>query len=427
MSVRHVFLASVSAVFLAASAAVSGSASAATQNPNLILTQAAYKGLAAGDASGAVTAYTRAIESRDLEPEVLANALLNRALAYQRLDQPQLAIDDYTAALRLDAMSGQLRATALYNRALSYQKIDRPALAIEDYTAALFLDSSFAYAYYGRANVLRQSGQYLFALSDYDKALLHKYPDPARVYYGQALTYEALQRPQNVREALTRALAANPQFAPARQKFAALDGGQLAPVGSQMIAATASTGGTLVARKSELPAAEQPPAELLGDQTASITEAPAQVAEAAPSKKFQDRVPAEEDPITTASITPPAVEKVIAVEPLPDSADSNAEVTAANDAPPPDEAAASPVQSGWSVQIASAGSEQAAWSTWKKLQKGHRVLADKKPVVVKADLGSKGTFYRIRLVGFDEQNAAKQACSRLKSGGVKCYVSKADS
>lgn len=421
MSVRRVVFASVSAAFLAACVAVSGSASAATQNPNIVLTQKAYKSMAAGDTAAAIATYTKAIESRSLEPEMLANALLNRALGYQKLDQQQQAIDDYAAALRLDAMSPQLRATALFNRALSYQKIDRPALAIEDYTSALFLDSSFAYAYFGRANVLRDSGQYLFALADYDKALRNKFPDVARVYYNQALTFEALQRPQDQRRALSAAISANPNFAPAKQKLAALDGGAPAAPAQRLVAAAApSQGGTLVARKSVLPPAEAPSAALLAD-TATAT-APVVVAAAKP-KKIEDRVPVEEGDVT-ASVDQPAKAKVAAVEPVAD--EPPAEETVASNAPAEAAPEAATV-SGWSVQIASAASEDAAWSTWKKMQKSHRVLSDKKPVVVKADLGSKGTFYRIRLTGYEGQNDAKSACSALKSGGVKCYISKADS
>ncbi len=419
MSVRRVVFASVSAAFLAACVAVSGSASAATQNPNIALTQKAYKSMAAGDTAAAIATYTKAIESRSLEPEMLANALLNRALGYQKLDQNQQAIDDYAAALRLDAMSPKLRATALFNRALSYQKIDRPALAIEDYTSALFLDSSFAYAYFGRANVLRDSGQYLFALADYDKALRNNFPDVARVYYNQALTFEALQRPQEQRRALTNAISANPNFAPAKQKLAALDGGAPAmPVQRLAAAAAPSQGGTLVARKSVLPPAEAPSAALLADNAA----APVTVAVAKP-KKIEDRVPVEEGDVT-ASVDQPAKPKVAAVEPVAD--EPPVEEAVASSAPA-EAAPETATVSGWSVQIASAASEDAAWSTWKKMQKSHRVLSDKKPVVVKADLGSKGTFYRIRLTGYEGQSDAKSACSALKSGGVKCYISKADS
>ena len=78
-----------------------------------------------GDVQTAVTDYTQAIDSRDLPPDVLANALLNRGLAYQRLNEHEFAIDDYTAALRIDALSGKVRALALYNRGLSYQRLER--------------------------------------------------------------------------------------------------------------------------------------------------------------------------------------------------------------------------------------------------------------------------------------------------------------
>ena len=69
MSLRNVFLASVCSAFLAASAAVPGSA-AATSDSKLV--SQAYKALQVGDAASAVTAYSQAIESRNLEPEMLA-------------------------------------------------------------------------------------------------------------------------------------------------------------------------------------------------------------------------------------------------------------------------------------------------------------------------------------------------------------------
>ena len=161
MSSPRVFLASVCAAFLAASVAVSGPATAAAQSPSALLASAAYKALSGGDAVTAIASYTTAIESRELEPEVLANALLNRGLAYQYLDQHEQAVGDYSAALRIDAMSAKLRSMALYNRGLSYQKLQKPGAAIEDFTSALFLDGGFAHAYFSRANLLRENGQYL--------------------------------------------------------------------------------------------------------------------------------------------------------------------------------------------------------------------------------------------------------------------------
>ena len=92
-----------------------------------------------------------------------------------------------------------------------------------------------------------------------------------------------------------------------------------------------------------------------------------------------------------------------------------------------EEPAVAPALEGWSVQVASATSEDGAWSTWKKMKAKHQSLAASKPVVVKADLGTKGIVYRVRLAGFEDQNAAKKSCTKLKSSGISCYVSKINS
>ncbi len=405
MSVRRVILASVSSAFLAACVAASGTAYATAKNPNEIIAEQAYQSLAAGDRPGAISAYTQAIESRDLPTEALANALLNRGLAYQQLGEPQEAIDDYTAALNLDAMGAQLRATALYNRGLSQQKLKNLSAAVEDFTSALFLDPGFAHAYYGRGNALRESGQFLFALSDYEKARRYRYPNAAQVHYGEALAYDSLRRPQEARKSLERAVAANPNFNPAIEKLARLQGSVVAkPVRA---APAAAAGGELVVRKPELPKAAEPGGDLLAASGSDpiVTSAVSPAAAA----KITDRVPVEE-------------EKIVEVEPLEEENMQTAAAVAGDEAPA---AAAQP--GGWSVQVASATSEDGAWSAWKKMKAKHQALAAVKPVVVRADLGSKGIVYRVRLAGFENQNAAKQSCTKLKSSGISCYVSKLDS
>ena len=428
ISARNILLATVCSAFLAASAAVSGVAAATPENA---LVSKAYKALQAGDIEAAVTDYTQAIESRTLDPEVLANALLNRGLAYQRLNEHEFAIDDYTAALRIDAMSGKLRALALYNRGLSYQRLDRDSLAMEDFTSALFLDGQFSHAYYSRGTLLRDSGQYLFALADFDKALRYEYPDPARVYVAEAMTYEKLQRNDDARDALTKALASNPSYEPAKRRLALLNGtGVVASAtgGDQMQTAA------ITPASNTLPEATAPSAALTGDVSAEVSPA------SSGGKLYTDRVPLTQ--LASATV-PPAeaagAEKVLAVETVPEDQpaaetpapeqtaslanDSAAAPAAVQDAVQPEQ----PKITGWAVQLASATSEDGAWALWKKMQAGKTVLKDKKAVVVRADLGSKGIFHRLRLVGYDNQNDATRACGKLKSGGVKCYVSKAAS
>lgn len=419
MSIRTLFLASVCSVVLATSAVPAWSAA---DTPETLLAAEAYKALQAGDAETAVADYTKAIDSRALPPDVLANALLNRGLAYQRLNEHEFAIDDYTAALRVDALSGKVRALALYNRGLSYQRLQRNALAMEDFTSALFLDGEFSHAYYSRGTLLRDSGQYLFALADFEKALSFSYPDPARVYVAEAATYEKLQRTADARDALNKALEAKPGYEPALQRLAALEGTPAAVVSGDAIQTAVVTPAS-----DALPAAKAPSASLTGDEKPAAE---------AGGKLFTDRVP-QEQPVRVASAAPAADvqpdigaadEKVLAVEEVPDEAASaNDTQTASIDPVPAAEPAPAKKISGWSVQLASATTEDSAWSTWKKMQARNKALAGQEPVVVRADLGTKGVFYRVRLVGFESQGDANRACAKLKSKGVKCFISKAAS
>ena len=455
MKVRSVALAFVSSVYLVALGANIGSA-VATTNP--VVTTQAYQALASGDSTKAISLYSFAIESRGLEPEVLANALLNRALAYQQQGQQSKAVDDYTAALSLDAMSAELRATALYNRGLSQQKLGSRPLAIEDFTSALMLNPSFAHAFLSRANTLRDSGQYLFALSDYERALKYGHPEPARVYFGEAQTYELLKRPNDMKQMLNSAVLADASFQPAQDKLASLGvdqtsdasvaNSETATADSILTGSIVAVGGSSIIHKPDLPKGIEPPANL--------TEVNAVVADASgenPSvvgrnaKLYTDRLPETESVVAvvepTVNSAPVARGKTIVVAEVPaipkrlkGKSAAKAVVAAVDDQQPDPAETASidPIEktvstktssvAGWGVQIASAASEDAAWTTWKNMQKRFKALGDKKPIVVRADLGAKGVFFRVRLAGFEDQSGAKSECASLKSKGVACFISK---
>ncbi|MFO1033141.1 MAG: tetratricopeptide repeat protein [Hyphomicrobiales bacterium] len=407
----------------------------------------AYQALQAGDADSAISAYNAALDGGGLEPEVRANALLNRALAYQQKGDHQSAVKDYTAALTLDVMASELRATALYNRGLSQQKIGSTTAAIEDFTSALLLNPEFAHAYYSRGNALRDSGQMLFALSDYERAIRYKLPDLSKVYYGEAQTYLALRRPVDARKALEMTLQANPDHEAAKAELAKLtsaaDAGTDGDADPILTGSVAALAGGTTATKPSLPKAVDVPGTL--QQTAGATAMP----KAKAAKKITDRVPSmvqdaaltSTDASAKAEVTTVALADVPAI-PEPDAGAPGVEAQSSEEVPavqpeekPAELASAEPaakakapaapaVPSGWMVQIASAASEDAAWSTWKNIQKKHKALEQLKPVVIRADLGAKGVFYRVRLVGFEAQSAAKTACSTLKDNGITCFVSK---
>ncbi len=434
MKVRRVSFAFVSAAYFAAFATVCGTANASSSEANTALVRKAYATLQSGNAQAAVGEYSDAISSDMLQPEMLANALLNRALGYQQLGDNVAAIADYDTAIKLNIMAPALRSTALYNRGLAQQKTGNVTGAIEDFTASLLINPKFPQAFYSRGNALRDSGQLLFALSDYERALRFGHPDKAKVHYGSATTYLALKRPLDAKREFNTALNLNPDFGQARAQLvmlgdenAKLETAEFDPILTGTVGAY--SGGTEVSKQGAPKAVDVP--ENLQSAFAAKVKTPGIIAK----NKIAERLPAqnEEPVLTVADDAEVKTEQVVSLEQVP----AIPAAVSKKLAPParlknvPDSEeitdTPAPVMKGWAVQITSASTEDAAWASWKKIQASHKVLKDKNPVVVKADLGAKGTFYRVRLSGFDEQALAKSACAKLKAGGVSCYISKSGS
>jgi hypothetical protein len=83
-----------------------------------------------------------------------------------------------------------------------------------------------------------------------------------------------------------------------------------------------------------------------------------------------------------------------------------------------------PVAGGWTMQIASEGSEEAAKAAYQKMLGRYPNLLEGKGVsIVKADIAGKGTFWRVRIPA-ESRNEAADLCSSFKSAGGKCFVSK---
>ncbi len=409
MTFRSLLLVSIGAALLAAGAAVAGATGTKTP-PEVALVETAYRELTAGRAADAIASYTEAIETQKLPVDLLANALLNRALANQNLGNHAEAIEDYSAAMRMDAMSPPLRAVVLYNRGLSQQKLDRPAQAVEDFTGALLLDPELAQAYLSRANVLRQTGQYLFALGDYEKALRYSHNEPHLALYGQALTYEALDRPLLAQNALARAIKVSPDFQPARNKLLALGG-------PEAVAQAADNRSNLLPEAHSASLAQQRDALLTASLSsalpdlAEITKEPPPAIEppAAPVKRHDSGQPSQRKAEgETTRIEPTAVSTRDAAVAEP-------------------EQEAQPALEGWMVQLSSQRDEASAWSAWDQLSQRHsELLGGRDAAVVRADLGGKGVFFRLRVHRLESRNEAERLCSRLKARGTACYYGRAE-
>ncbi|HEX6979373.1 MAG TPA: SPOR domain-containing protein [Alphaproteobacteria bacterium] len=139
---------------------------------------------------------------------------------------------------------------------------------------------------------------------------------------------------------------------------------------------------------------------------------------AAPAARESSAPPAPTSLQTQASPTPAKSQSV------PASAQSQtAAVSAPRAAAPAQEAAAPPVRRGYRVQLAALRSADEARQAWSRLQRMHPDLLGKlSSDVVRADLGAKGTFYRLQAGPLSDEAAARDLCRRLSEKKVGCLV-----
>ncbi|MCW9032818.1 MAG: SPOR domain-containing protein [Rhodospirillales bacterium] len=138
----------------------------------------------------------------------------------------------------------------------------------------------------------------------------------------------------------------------------------------------------------------------------------------------------EKAPVVVEKVMPKAVEEApkpapMKLEPAP------VEVTKAPEpkvvAPKPvvvTKPAIKPVASGkYKIQLASVRSEAAAAGEWKRLSKRNSDLLGKLSMsLMKADLGDKGIFYRLRAGPLPDEAAAKKLCADLSAKKIGCLV-----
>jgi hypothetical protein len=143
---------------------------------------------------------------------------------------------------------------------------------------------------------------------------------------------------------------------------------------------------------------------------------------------FADAVPgeaAEAQEEAAPVALPPARPRTIASEPRPTAAASQpARMQVAALEP---SAAAKPAAAAgaYVVQISSQKSEADALASFKGMQRRFPgVLAGVRPSVKRAELGGKGTFYRLRVGAWSSRDEATAFCARLKSAGGDCVVAR---
>lgn len=128
-------------------------------------------------------------------------------------------------------------------------------------------------------------------------------------------------------------------------------------------------------------------------------------------------------PIEEVKATPPAKEEK---EPEPKKEEVKAEKAPAPAKPTPKPAPSKTSSVGGGgiyIQLGAFKGETEAIRAWSTLQKKYPALAGLSMRTQKADLGAKGTFYRLQ-AGANSAGQAKDICAALQSAGAACIVVK---
>lgn len=184
--------------------------------------------LKAGDPDRAMRLAALALDRNDLEPRERAHILLNRGLAQQQLGGREQALGDFESALRIRSLPPVDRARALFDRGVVFDELGRTDQAIAGYTAALRLVPAMPAALNNRANAYRRLGRLAEARRDYEASLRTGNPAPQFSNYGLGQIAEAQGNPLAAQDYYRTALAADPDYAIAKQRLVALGMAQAA-------------------------------------------------------------------------------------------------------------------------------------------------------------------------------------------------------
>lgn len=162
-----------------------------------------------------------------------------------------------------------------------------------------------------------------------------------------------------------------------------------------------------------------PPATTTPDETTSAATLPPVTSTQAPPTSATS-TPKPPAAATTTTTTPPVA---TTTQPKPPAA--VATISPIDAATVPAATARPPSAGAFVVQVGSYPNDGAAAGAWQTIKgKNVALLSNYKPDVKPADLGGKGTWYRLRIGPFDTREAASELCGKLKAGGQDCIVAK---
>lgn len=236
-------------------------------------------------------------------------------------------------------------------------------------------------------------------------------PDRDKLVYerlrgdGAEKRVERLMAPPEAPITPPRAAESRPTQRPAPEAMERLP---RVPTEAQVRAAVKPAPPPLTPRASAPEPEDSPPSSV---DTAPEAPTPEAVAEAKPEPKAETRAEPKPEPKSEpARVAQPA--------PPASASEQTQKSSASEQAPAP--------ASGYLIQIAAVREPERAETEWSRLQRQHgETLRGLKLYVVRADLGDKGVFWRLRAGPFSDEAAAKNRCAELAKRKVGCMVVKA--
>ena len=169
-----------------------------------------------GQAERATQLYTEALADTGL-PNSRRSAILNdRGVAFSRINQPRVAIDDFNRAVQLSPES----ASIYNNRGNVLLAIGLASEAVKDFDRALLLAPGYAAAYSNRANAHGRLGDNEAAIRDFSHAV-RLAPQSAAAYTGRGRLHLAQNRPHAALRDFSRAVGHDARFGPGYRARAA--------------------------------------------------------------------------------------------------------------------------------------------------------------------------------------------------------------
>ena len=161
----------------------------------------AVASLVAGNPGQAITSYSEALKDTSLANDRRATILNDRAVAYARMGETKLAVEDYNRAVQLFPEY----AATYNNRGALLLSIGMTREALKDLDRAVLLSPGYAAAYNNRAGAHMKLGEHAEALRDYEHAI--KLMASAAVpLSGRGRVFAAMSRPHAAIRDYSRAI-----------------------------------------------------------------------------------------------------------------------------------------------------------------------------------------------------------------------------